>query len=611
MRTGEFTPPGLAGRSTNLSEREGSVRNQVNIGIMGWWHNGNEGDFRILECLTGALEPHQVVPIDLPFPLNEDSLRRLNLLDFVIVGGGGLFQDAPPPSPFQNFDVWGKQLQTPIGVAGIGIDAILPEYRGSIGTLIEQAQFFYVRDRTSQRIAGHPKAQVMPDLTFFHPLRAKGTGEQVDSALPTCGVNLREMPGHSLDPWLETLVELPLRLRGIPMASYDSWRETEILQELEPATATSFGVHLYDQLDLMIGTAFHSVVFAVQAAIPVIGIAYSPKVRRLMAEIGLERFCLDPDEWLRLPWLVDRLLLEHEELTIHLQETTRRLSESAQQSLAAMREEIERSAMPRVRAGAKVSIVIVGHASYQANHATLESCLAQTHEELEITLVTDGTGTLPTASSSDPRLSTVRCEPQESMGERLNRASAHATGDYLSWVEAGDCYAPDAVSCMVDRLQNERGCDMVFTDYYSMHQTDRIADAYPAGSASKLLRRDVVGPCFLYRRELGKALGRFSTDAPLVSYDYWLRAHSSFDLQPMHARLFYALSASKATNLRPLERQTRQQWRSTQPALSRLLWRMVDNEILEAILIRPLQALRRVRRGLTRHPAQGTVGQRT
>ena len=175
----------------------------MHIGIVGWWHNGNEGDFRILDCMTRALEPHHIVPIDLPFPLNKDSLRRLNLLDFVILGGGGLFQKAPPPHPFQDFDVWGKDLKTPIGIAGVGIDAILPEYRRSMQAFIEQARFFYVRDRASQQIVGHPKVQIAPDLTFLYPLAPPKVSEVSSKDSPVCGVNLRNVPSFVPTPWME------------------------------------------------------------------------------------------------------------------------------------------------------------------------------------------------------------------------------------------------------------------------------------------------------------------------------------------------------------------------------------------------------------------------
>jgi polysaccharide pyruvyl transferase WcaK-like protein len=36
----------------------------VNVGVIGWWNNGNQGDFAILDNITQALAPQHVVPID-------------------------------------------------------------------------------------------------------------------------------------------------------------------------------------------------------------------------------------------------------------------------------------------------------------------------------------------------------------------------------------------------------------------------------------------------------------------------------------------------------------------------------------------------------------------
>jgi hypothetical protein len=575
--------------------------NQVNIGIIGWWHHNNAGDSTILNSLIKALAPHHVVPIDSPFDINDDVLRRLNRLDFLILGGGGLFQEVPP-RPFDTFDFWGQYLQTPIGVAGVGVDVVSPEYHPAVAALVDQSRFFYVRDRDSQQAIDHPKVQVAPDLTFLYPRTNTLTrGARLQhSAL--CGVNLRISPGLEVEQWLKTLHQLPLRFRGIPLSTFGAWREMQTLQKLDEACTTTFDSALYTDLDLVVGTAFHSVVFAIQATVPVIAIAYAPKVRRLMTDIGLEHYVLEPDEWHRLPELVERLMDEHEELSSYLQETTRRLSESARQTLAAMREEIEQVAKPHDQYCTKVSLVILGSTSNQANHATLESCLAQTHKDVEIILATESADTAPDTLSWDPRVTIVRCAPNASVGERLNRAMAQATGDYLSWLAAGDYYALDAISCMVDRLQHEPGCDIVFTDYYRMHDTARIADPHPAGKISNLSRRNVIGPCFLYRRKLGETVGPFSTDAALVAYNYWLRAQSSFDLEPIHARLFYALLANEAANVRQLERKTRHQWRSTDPAPSRFLWRIVDSEIVETALIQPLLALRNKARTMCAPP---------
>jgi hypothetical protein len=593
----------------------------VDIGVLGWWHHDNEGDRAILENVTRALAPHCIVPIDLPFPFHEDWLRRLNLLDFVLLGGGGLFQDVPPP-PFDTFDLWRGRLETPIGVAGVGIDTIPDGCRKLMSALLSQACFFYVRDRASQQLLGQPQGaadvrsevQVAPDLSFLYPLDNPVDRHRSPANPLLCGVNLRQVPGLEVGRWLEALRGLPLRFRGIPLSTYDVWREVQTLRQLDDGCATAFDPALYDGLDLMVGTAFHSVLFAIQAGVPVIAIAYAPKVRRVMTEVGLEEYLLEPDQWARLPELVEQVREERDQLVETLRKNTRAMTGAAQRAMADVREKIEAAAASHPRPGPRASIVVVGSPSEAANRTTIASCMDQTYGDVEVVFIGDVDGRQAAAGGhpkgalsegSVPPTRELKIVPgrsAESLGERLNRAFAHATGEYLSWTLGGNLYARDAMACMVDCLVQETGQDMVYTDYYSMHNPLLIAHIHPAFPSNRLFRRNTVGPCFLYRRKLAEAVGPYSAEAPLVDYEYWLRAHVSGRLEPLHLPLGYVLVSNLNAADGQTERQVRRQWRRTDDFRSnsswpvRVFWRLVDNDLVEGALVRPLlSALRRTR----------------
>jgi polysaccharide pyruvyl transferase WcaK-like protein len=559
----------------------------VDIGVIGWWHQDNQGDFAILDCLTRALMPHRLVPIDIIFPPNRYCLQRLNLMDYLVLGGGGLIQNRLP-EPFDTFDIWADQLETPIGVTGLGVDVVPPQHRTAMAALVEQARFFYVRDRASQEAVAHPEVLLAPDLTFLYPLPGSDNRSTGRRQPRLCGVNLRNAPQLNADSWIQSLCRLPLRLRGIPFSTFDTWQELSILQQIDETCATSFDPALYEDLDLMVGTAFHSVVFAIQAAVPVIGIAYAPKVRRLMTDIGLEQYVLEPDEYDKLPGLVERALGEHSLLVERLQATTLTLSESARRSMAHVRNEIERTAVPRHRVGPRASIVVVENGSASANLSTIESCLNQTYGNVEVIFVGEDPGLPSDAVTSRTRLRIVPGHPAESVGERLNRGLVHATGEYLSWAMAGSFYARDAIACMVHHLQQVPSCDMVYCDYFTVGERNRLTDIHPVAPADKLYRRDVVGPCFVYRQRLAEALGPFETDTPLVAYGYWLRAHEVSNLEPMHVALFYSREDSESSHNGLRERQVRRQWRSVKPLPVRIFWRVADTDISEKWVVRPL-----------------------
>jgi polysaccharide pyruvyl transferase WcaK-like protein len=566
----------------------------MKIGVIGWWNNGNQGDFAILRSWMHSLAPHRVIPIDSAFYMNRDVLQRLNQLDFVILGGGGLFTQSPT-RPFDTFDKWGGDLTTPIGVAGLGVDVVPPDYRAAVNALVQQSRFFFVRDQASGQIIGNPKVQARPDLTFALPVNFALPAKALPSQPPLCGINLRGIPGLDVEQWISALQQLPVKLRAIPFSTLGEWQESNILQRLDPGGVAAFDSSLYAGVDLMIGMAFHSVVFAVQAAVPVIAIAYAPKVEQFMHDIGLQDYVLRLNEWHRLPELVERALAERAQLTAHLRTKTSALTELARHTMTEIKSEIEQVAQRHTQAKPRVSIVVIGHSSDTGVTATLESCLNQTHDNLEVILLDDK---LAEASEpTRPALKVVDDGRVEDPTEHLNRAFGAASGDFLSWIKSGDLYACDAIAYLADRLQSEPACDVVYTDYYFIDEQGHLAGVYPVDSPRKLFRGNVIGPSVLLRRDWVKRVGPFRADSAWPEYEYWLRAQATSYFRAVHVPLLYRHTHNVLANLRATERAVRARWRAGGPWLARIFWHWVDADWTERWVIGPLKSgLRLARR---------------
>jgi polysaccharide pyruvyl transferase WcaK-like protein len=572
----------------------------MKIGIIGWWHHDNQGDLAMLEALTHALTPRQVVPIDVGFDINADTLQRLDQLDFLLLGGGTQFQSTPP-FPFDSFDVWGRDLQTPVGAVGIGIDMIAPQYRPAVMRLVEQAAFFYVRDQHSQQILDHPKAQIASDITFLRPILPARAPDDSAGRKIVCGTNLRRTPGLQTDRWIEALQSLPFTLRGIPLSTYQEWQELPILQQIDKACAATFQPSLYDGLDLMIGTAFHSVIFAVQAGVPVVAIASTPKVRRFMCDVGLADYLIEPGDWSKLGELSDKVLSERQQLRLQLRQVAAALAESAQQAMTNVLIQIDKAAVHQKDIGPKVSLIVVGGTTSEANRLSLESCLDQTYANLEVLFIGHDPNMSEFSALAPTKLKIISADT-ESLGECLNLAFSQAAGEYRSWIRSGDFYARDAVESMVYRLQSEPAYDMVFTDFYTVQDRNRIVDAHLVLEPGKLIRRNVIGPSFLFRRRLSDLVGSLRSDTPLADYDYWLRANTVCRLEPLHALLLYCQLPHHAIYSRAAERATRRRWYATRPWPMRTVGRLVDTDFIEVFVVRPLLAIRRGVRRLLSHP---------
>ncbi len=546
----------------------------MDIGAIGWWNYDNAGDLAMLGALRQGLSPHRIVPIDIGFAATPDAIHRLNRLDYVLLGGGTLISGRPD-APFDTFDRWAAQLECPVGVVGLGVDPFMNEYRSPIEALLDQAEFFYVRDRASHALlGGHPKVQIAPDLTFADPLPAGPSVDHVADAIPVCGVNLRRSVGLDAVPWLRTIASLPVRIKGVALSSFAVFDEATLLRQLDPACCEPFEIAVYSQLDLMIASAFHSVLFAVQAGIPVIAIDYAPKVRNFMEDVGLARYLLGPDDYTRLPALVTGVLADRSSIRNQLRAIRTRLHEDARRAIVLVREQIEEGGLHRRRSGARIAVAVVASGDAMKDHRTLASVMSQTYEDVDVVQVSTG--------------------PEESAGARLVQALTQSCGEYLTWVESGDWLADDALDCLVSCLQRDPQQDLVYADFYAMNESNLPVGHYVVRGPEKLFRRDVVGPCFLMHRALLDNAGGIAADAPLVGYDLWLRAHPNSTFVPFHAPVFYSQKAIQSRQSVERERATRRQRRRAQSIWVRAIWAVLDSDLGERFLIRPLVYIMKV-----------------
>lgn len=554
----------------------------MNIGAIGWWNYDNQGDLAMLSALRQGLTPHHVVAIDAGFPANPDTISRLNRLDFVILGGGTLFP-GKPTAPFDTFDQWADQLQCPLGVAGLGVDPIRETYWPAVEALLEHARFFYVRDRASSTLLrDHPRVQLAPDLTFAFPLGAVERPPAGAGTEPVCGVNLRHSGTTAFDPapWLDALARLPVRLKGIPLSSFGPFSERAFLRRLDPACPDRFDPGLYGQIDLMVGAAFHSVLFAVQTATPVIAIDYAPKVRHFMTDNELDRYLLGQHEQEGLPALVAEVLAHQQTIAAELQTLRIRLHEEAQQNMQSIRTQIEESGSRGAHGGPRVAVIVMGSGDDAKDQRTLSSCAHQTYPSVETTLISAG--------------------PQAEINAGLQRAAAESEAEYVTWIEAGDWFADDALDCLVSRLEHVPDADVVYADYYAMSSDNLPEGHHSVPTADKLYRRDVIGPCFLMRRSLLSRTGWPTPDSPLTAYELWLRASPTARFLPFHAPLFYSGRPIKSPGFIALERAARRRWRRSRPVWARVAWRIADSDLGERFIVKPLarasQLLRSARR---------------
>jgi hypothetical protein len=367
---------------------------------------------------------------------------------------------------------------------------------------------------------------------------------------------------------------LPVEVKGIPFSSFDAFGESLLLRQLDPQCFEHFDDSLYRELDLMIGVAFHSVLFAVQAAIPVIAIDCTPKVRHFMEDSGLTHYLLGPHEHQKLLALVAEVLANRSDVAAELHAIRLSLHREAVLNVGSVREQIERSRPRYRRMGPKVTVAVMGSGSLEKDQRTLASCRSQTYDNTDLLLIST--------------------DPQATAGARLQQALAQSSGEYLTWIDGGDWFARDALDCLVSRLDQAHKVDVVYADYYPMDEANLPIGYHSVPDPKKLFRRDVVGPCFLMRRTLLGMLGQHAPSVAMLAYELWLQINSSKRFAPFHAPLFYSARPIKSQAFVAQERETRRRWLHTKPAMVRVLWRAIDTNLGERLVMKPLARIYRL-----------------
>lgn len=224
----------------------------------------------------------------------------------------------------------------------------------------------------------------------------------------------------------------------------------------------------------------------------------------------------------------------------------------------------------------KISIIIPAYNIEQYICATLDSVLAQTHSNLEVIVVNDGSRDATAAlidgcAERDRRVKVIHKENGGVTSARL-RGVAEASGQWIGFVDGDDYVEPQMFERLLENALKHNadishcGYQMVFpngrVDYYC--NTGRLVCQEGLQGCKDLLSSNFVEPGLvnkLYRREVFKGLDewidqsiRINEDL-LMNYYLFLQAKISVfeDVCPYHYVLRMGSAATSGLNVHKLE----------------------------------------------------------
>ena len=184
-----------------------------------------------------------------------------------------------------------------------------------------------------------------------------------------------------------------------------------------------------------------------------------------------------------------------------------------------------------------VSIVIVSHNNWPDLELAIESALNQSHPEVEVILVDNGSTDATRAEVERHYSGRIRCIWQANLqgSAGYNRGIAESRGAFIQLLDGDDFIAPNKVSRQLETFRDFPDTDIVYGDARQIqagtgrpwwrdwsttsHDDMLLALLDPPGGTVGLLPNSV-----LFRRRACDRVGPWDEDILSADPDYWLRA---------------------------------------------------------------------------------------
>ena len=210
-----------------------------------------------------------------------------------------------------------------------------------------------------------------------------------------------------------------------------------------------------------------------------------------------------------------------------------------------------------------VAIVLPSYNGARYIEESIDSVLRQTFPDWELILVNDGStdrtrDIMEAYAAKDGRIRVIHNDPNQRLPRSLNIGFRQARGKYLTWTSDDNRYLPRAIEVMVQALDADPAAPMVSAEMECIDESGAVIGGYPVYEDHLIWAEDLVGACFMYRREALVKVGEYDPAKVYVEdYDYWLRLRVAMgeikrvpDLLYQYRRHGESLTATKVKEIR-------------------------------------------------------------
>lgn len=214
-----------------------------------------------------------------------------------------------------------------------------------------------------------------------------------------------------------------------------------------------------------------------------------------------------------------------------------------------------------------VSIILPVYNGEKYLAISIESCLNQTYQNIELIIVNDCSTDASLAISYyyaalDNRIRVINNEKNRKLPASLNIGHNAAKGDFITWTSHDNFYERNALDILYNTI-SEKQADIVYSDFFLIDDLGNRVRKVEFIGIENIIFGNFVGCCFLYKKEVFLRNNGYNENFFLVEdYDFWLRAvlHSRY-VQVKIALYNYRKHGESLTNLIATNDSKKETWK--------------------------------------------------
>lgn len=203
-----------------------------------------------------------------------------------------------------------------------------------------------------------------------------------------------------------------------------------------------------------------------------------------------------------------------------------------------------------------ISIILPVYNGEKYLAKSIESCLWQTHKNIELIVVNDAStdSSLEIAlgyAKTDQRIKIISNEINRNLPASLNIGHKMASGKFITWTSHDNYYSQDALAILLESLIIEN-VEICFSNFTIVDENDNELRKYTFSESNSILLENTVRACFLYKMKVFDRLTGYDENLfRIEDYAFWLMASKDFKFHHVSEDLYfyrshkYSLTAKK------------------------------------------------------------------